>query len=71
MTEQKHNAPKPIPSLSMNKQKTAFKGNKAALPSKPCEACGRPMSWRRSWAKNWAEVKYCSEACRRAKSPRG
>jgi len=52
-------------------QRTTFRGNKAALPSKPCEVCGRPMSWRRSWAKNWAEVKYCSEACRRAKNLRG
>ncbi len=48
-----------------------FRGNKAGLPSKPCVACGLPMSWRRSWAKNWAEVKYCSEACRRAKARRG
>lgn len=46
---------------------TGFKGNKAALPSKPCLACGRPMSWRKAWAKNWAEVRYCSEACRRRK----
>ncbi len=43
------------------------KGNKAALPSKPCVACGRPMSWRRAWAKNWDEVRYCSEACRRTR----
>jgi hypothetical protein len=42
-----------------------FRGNKAALPSKPCVACGLAMSWRRRWAKNWAEVKYCSDACRR------
>ena len=42
-----------------------FKGNKAHLPTKPCEACGRPMSWRRAWAKNWEQVKYCSDACRR------
>ncbi|MCA1926704.1 MAG: DUF2256 domain-containing protein [Thiobacillus sp.] len=41
------------------------KGNKARLPSRPCTVCGRPMSWRRAWAKNWDEVKYCSEACRR------
>ena len=53
----------------MKTRNTPFRGNKAALPSKPCVACGLPMSWRRSWAKNWAEVKYCSEACRRAKSP--
>jgi hypothetical protein len=42
-----------------------FKGNKAALPSKPCLVCGRDMVWRKSWAKNWADVKYCSDACRR------
>lgn len=46
-----------------------FKGNKAALPSKPCVACGRPMTWRKAWAKNWAEVKYCSDACRTGKYP--
>jgi hypothetical protein len=45
-----------------------FKGNKATLPSKPCAACGRPMSWRKAWAKNWAEVRYCSDACRRTKN---
>jgi hypothetical protein len=48
-----------------------FRGNKAALPSKRCTACGRAMSWRRRWAKNWAEVKFCSQACRRAKPRHG
>ncbi len=51
----------------MTPNSPGFRGNKAALPSKPCEACGLAMSWRRHWAKNWAEVKYCSGACRRAK----
>ena len=46
-----------------------FEGNKAALPAKPCMHCGRPMSWRRTWARNWDEVKYCSDACRRGKVP--
>lgn len=51
---------------------TGFKGNKSSLPSKPCTVCGRPMSWRRAWAKNWEQVRYCSEACRRqAKSQHG
>jgi hypothetical protein len=45
-----------------------FKGNKAALPSKPCTVCGRPMSWRRKWAKTWDEVKVCSDACRRRRT---
>jgi hypothetical protein len=49
----------------------AFRGNKAALPSKPCAACGRAMTWRRRWARTWAEVKFCSDACRRAKGARG
>jgi hypothetical protein len=26
------------------------------------------MVWRKSWAKNWADVKYCSDACRARKS---
>lgn len=42
-----------------------FKGNKQSLPSKPCLACGRDMVWRRAWARNWAELKVCSDACRR------
>ena len=45
-----------------------FKGNKSSLPVKQCVTCGRDMSWRKSWAKNWDEVKYCSDACR-AKKP--
>ena len=44
------------------------KGLKALLPVKPCLACGRPMGWRRAWAKNWEQVRYCSEACRRRKT---
>jgi hypothetical protein len=47
-------------------QTRGHRGNKASLPSKPCAACGRPMSWRRAWAKNWEQVRYCSESCRRA-----
>ena len=44
-----------------------FKGNKSSLPSKPCLACGRAMSWRKAWAKNWEQVRYCSDACRKKK----
>jgi|GEM_PF-813730 len=45
---------------------TGYKGNKAHLRSKPCSVCRREMTWRKAWAKNWADVKYCSEKCRRA-----
>ena len=44
-----------------------FKGNKASLPSKTCIVCGREMTWRKSWAKNWEAVIYCSDACRAKK----
>lgn len=53
------------------KSRDAFAGNKAGLPSKPCAACGRPMTWRRRWAKSWNEVKFCSDACRLNKSRHG
>jgi hypothetical protein len=43
----------------------SFKGNKASLPSKLCVACGRVMTWRKSWEKNWEQVKFCSDACRK------
>lgn len=37
-----------------------------AEPSeKVCERCGRTMQWRAKWARNWNEVKYCSDACRK------
>jgi len=42
-----------------------FNGNKSYLPSKPCAACGREMTWRKAWANNWESVKYCSDACRK------
>ncbi|MGC6499468.1 MAG: DUF2256 domain-containing protein [Henriciella sp.] len=38
---------------------------KSDLPSKLCPVCQRPFSWRRKWARNWDNVKYCSERCRR------
>ena len=47
---------------------TDFKGNKTHLPSKPCVTCGRPMSWRKAWAKNWEQVRHCSDACRKRRS---
>lgn len=34
---------------------------------KTCVACGREMTWRKAWAKNWDEVRYCSATCRKRK----
>jgi hypothetical protein len=41
---------------------------KQHLPEKTCVVCGLPFTWRKKWAKNWEEVKYCSERCRRNKN---
>jgi len=43
------------------------KGNKSYLDSKICPVCGREFSWRKKWERNWEEIKYCSEKCRRNK----
>jgi hypothetical protein len=40
----------------MTPRGAAFRGNKAALPSKPCVACGRAMSRRRDMARQRAEL---------------
>jgi hypothetical protein len=44
---------------------------KADLPVKACAACGRPMVWRKAWAKVWEEVRFCSDRCRAAPKPPG
>ena len=38
---------------------------KNGIPPKTCERCGRPFEWRRKWARDWDQVRYCSERCRR------
>jgi hypothetical protein len=43
---------------------------KCDLPEKICVVCGRPFSWRKKWEKVWAEVKYCSDGCRKRSRPR-
>ncbi len=34
---------------------------------KICVRCGRTIEWRKKWARNWSDVRYCSDACRRSK----
>jgi hypothetical protein len=37
----------------------------AELPEKTCAACGRRITWRKKWARDWESVRYCSDRCRR------
>ncbi|MBC8271113.1 MAG: DUF2256 domain-containing protein [Gammaproteobacteria bacterium] len=43
---------------------------KPHLPTKICVSCNRPFAWRKKWAKDWQNVKYCSKQCRGRPSPR-
>ena len=32
-----------------------------------CKTCEKPFEWRKKWKRDWDNVKYCSERCRRNK----
>ena len=36
-------------------------------PPKSCERCGRTITWRKKWARDWEAVRYCSERCKRTR----
>lgn len=36
--------------------------------TKVCVICGRKIEMRKKWIKNWEQIKYCSEKCRRSKN---
>ncbi|QQD18938.1 DUF2256 domain-containing protein [Spongiibacter nanhainus] len=42
--------------------------HKLHLPQKTCPVCQRPFNWRKKWSRNWPQVVYCSERCRRQRS---
>jgi hypothetical protein len=37
---------------------------KTNKPTKYCHYCGRIMTYRKAWAQNWQQLKYCSRGCR-------
>ncbi len=39
----------------------------SAHPSKICASCGRTIEWRKKWERNWDDIRWCSQACRRRK----
>lgn len=36
-------------------------------PVKTCLRCGRLIEWRARWSRDWDQVRYCSDACRKHK----
>ena len=41
-------------------------GRGGSLPTKHCVVCGRTITWRKKWERDWEQVRYCSDACRRS-----
>ncbi len=33
-------------------------------PPKSCATCGRTITWRKKWERDWDAVKFCSDRCR-------
>lgn len=36
----------------------------ASHPPRACAACGRTITWRKKWERDWDNVKFCSDSCR-------
>ena len=41
---------------------------KQNLPTKMCPTCNRTFTWRKKWERDWENVKYCSEKCKKQKT---
>ncbi len=48
----------------MKKNANGPRPAKADLPDKICAACARPFAWRKKWARDWEQVRFCSDRCR-------
>jgi len=35
------------------------------VEAKTCASCGRRIEWRKKWADDWEQVRWCSTGCRR------
>jgi len=38
---------------------------KGDMPTKTCPACGLEFTWRKKWARDWENIRFCSERCKR------
>jgi hypothetical protein len=38
---------------------------RAALPTNACARCGRLITWRKAWERDWESVRWCSDGCRK------
>lgn len=45
------------------------RGAQPVPAERTCVGCGRRITWRKAWARDWDQVRWCSEACRRRGIP--
>ncbi len=45
----------------------ARRSGRHVTEEKTCVTCGRTITWRKKWARDWDAIRYCSDACRRSK----
>ena len=38
---------------------------------KLCKTCRKPFTWRKKWKRDWHNVLYCSERCKKNKANHG
>ncbi|HBY66287.1 MAG: hypothetical protein CMC07_01000 [Flavobacteriaceae bacterium] len=38
------------------------------LPEKTCPVCNRSFTWRKKWERDWENVIYCSNGCKKRKN---
>ncbi len=62
--EQKELQDCPMQNLAYYDMKDVKKQN---LPEKICQQCNLPFTWRKKWEKEWENVKFCSERCKKSK----
>lgn len=55
-----------VTNISCHTSRYKMTHRKPHLPEKICQHCQRPFSWRRKWWRCWDEVRFCSQACKRA-----
>ena len=53
-------------SQTMSRQAKVKNGH----PPKVCARCGLAFEWRKKWERDWDQVRYCSEKCKRSSPAR-
>ncbi len=55
----------------MPDRKTRSPSSSAEHPDKTCITCGRTITWRKKWERDWDQIKFCSDGCRSHKPSAG